>query len=259
VLPRITDTGTVLLDIIAEDSDADLVRVISNGEENTIPEKRMNRSETQVRVNDGQTIVIGGLRKTNNERDVTKALPILSDIPLLGRLFKSTSRDVVNDTLMIFLTTTIVDESTQPEAQRLAAVDDDFAKAYREEQKSTLGRWGNRLTQGKDEVQVSVGQSGHMFSDSHEVTLDDVRQRLSALKNPACAKLVVRKHPRAPEAVLDALAELGIEYGVCVQFDFGTPAFVPDYGAMSGTDHPAPESSLDGALPIVVEATEVRK
>lgn len=259
VLPRITDTGTVLLDIQAEDSDATMVKVIANGEENTIPEKRENRSETQVRVQDGQTIVIGGLRKANNEKDVSKSVPVLSEIPLLGKLFKTTSRDVVNNTLMIFLTTTVVNESTQPEAQRLAAIDEEFAKTYRQQKKNSFARLGDKMTRGKDEIIVSVGQSGHMFSEEQEVTLNDVRLRLNELKNPACATLVVRKHPRAPQAVLDALGQLAVECGVRIHFDNSLSAFVPDYSAISGPDRPAPESSLDGATPVLVEATEERQ
>jgi len=56
---------------------------------------------------DGQTIVIGGLRKQEKRQDVSK-VPILGDMPLVGVLFKSNTESIKTTELVIFVTPTIV-------------------------------------------------------------------------------------------------------------------------------------------------------
>jgi type II secretory pathway component GspD/PulD (secretin) len=61
-------------------------------------------------VKDGETIVIGGLRKKNTTRTIDK-LPILGDIPFLGKFFRRNVEEVVNSELLIFVTPHIINES----------------------------------------------------------------------------------------------------------------------------------------------------
>jgi general secretion pathway protein D len=64
-------------------------------------------ASTQVLVRDGQTIVLGGLR--DHERDVTRSgIPILSNLPLIGGLFGSASRQTNETELYLFLTPRII-------------------------------------------------------------------------------------------------------------------------------------------------------
>ncbi len=68
-----------------------------------------NNAETNVIVRNGRTAVIGGL--TTEDEVVTEiGVPLLKDIPLLGRLFKYTNRRTESRDLVIFVTPTIVDE-----------------------------------------------------------------------------------------------------------------------------------------------------
>jgi len=62
---------------------------------------------TTVSVNDGQTIVIGGIIKENSNR-ATKAIPLLSSLPLIGELFKSTDNVKTKSELMVFITPRIL-------------------------------------------------------------------------------------------------------------------------------------------------------
>jgi type IV pilus assembly protein PilQ len=62
---------------------------------------------TQVLVNDGQTVVLGGILTTNSSNVVNK-VPWLGDIPVLGNLFKTTNRTNKKDELLIFVTPKIV-------------------------------------------------------------------------------------------------------------------------------------------------------
>ncbi len=62
---------------------------------------------TSVSVRDGQTIVIGGIMKDNKTR-ITKGVPLLSEIPIIGELFKSTENQNTRSELMVFLTPRIL-------------------------------------------------------------------------------------------------------------------------------------------------------
>jgi general secretion pathway protein D len=63
-------------------------------------------------VKDGETIVLGGIMRTE-VRANTKKLPILGDIPLLGNLFKSTSRQDVKTELLVFLRPVVVRDEAE--------------------------------------------------------------------------------------------------------------------------------------------------
>jgi type IV pilus assembly protein PilQ len=64
---------------------------------------------TQVLVNDGQTVVLGGILETTHRDDQTK-VPLLGDIPVLGALFKEQHKENDKDELLIFVTPKIVRE-----------------------------------------------------------------------------------------------------------------------------------------------------
>lgn len=64
-------------------------------------------AETELLVNDGETIVIGGIRKTTKRNDVS-GVPVMKDIPVLGWLFKSKGITDNKEELLIFITPQIV-------------------------------------------------------------------------------------------------------------------------------------------------------
>jgi type II secretory pathway component GspD/PulD (secretin) len=76
-----------------------------------VPTVDIRRADTVAMIKDGQTIVIGGLRKRETSRDITK-VPLLGDLPLVGGLFKSETESVEVNELVVFITTTII---TEPE------------------------------------------------------------------------------------------------------------------------------------------------
>ncbi len=75
----------------------------------TVPVVATKEAETRVMVGDGETIVIGGLMRTE-ERDRLSQVPLLGDIPLLGGLFRKKTKGEVKTDLLIFVTATIVKE-----------------------------------------------------------------------------------------------------------------------------------------------------
>lgn len=74
-----------------------------------LPAIDRRRVKTQVRVNNGETVVLGGIYETINRNDVNK-VPFLGDLPFLGYLFKNTDRREIKTEVMIFLTPRILDE-----------------------------------------------------------------------------------------------------------------------------------------------------
>ncbi len=96
VTPQITDVGTILLNVVAENSTA----VASGGFAPAISTQRM---QTQVMVPDGGTTVIGGAL-LDSERENQDRTPGVSKIPLLGNLFKR--KGVFRDSteLLFFIT-----------------------------------------------------------------------------------------------------------------------------------------------------------
>lgn len=70
--------------------------------------------ETKVLVADGRTVVLGGLIKEDLQ-DAQQKVPLLGDIPWLGRLFRSDSSNLTTSNLLIFIKPTIIREDDELE------------------------------------------------------------------------------------------------------------------------------------------------
>jgi type II secretory pathway component GspD/PulD (secretin)/tetratricopeptide (TPR) repeat protein len=73
-----------------------------------LPRLRARQLATSATVWDGQTVVLGGLI-TEDVTKVRDKVPVIGDLPLVGRLFRSESRSSVKKNLVIFVTPTIID------------------------------------------------------------------------------------------------------------------------------------------------------
>jgi type IV pilus assembly protein PilQ len=104
VTPHITPDGKVRLEVLAKKDEADFSRTVQD-----VPAIRTQEAQTELLVNDGDTIVIGGIviQDTSWSED---RVPFLWRIPLLGWLFKN--RQIVEEKteLLIFLSPTIIDD-----------------------------------------------------------------------------------------------------------------------------------------------------
>jgi type II secretory pathway component HofQ len=74
-----------------------------------VPESTTQTLQTNRRVHNGDTIVVGGFVRRSDTSN-TSAVPILSRLPLIGSLFRSKSRDAGDRELLIFLTPTIIED-----------------------------------------------------------------------------------------------------------------------------------------------------
>ncbi|MEO6896415.1 MAG: type IV pilus secretin PilQ family protein, partial [Caldimonas sp.] len=104
VTPQITPEGNVILDVdITNDS---VGRATAAGF--AINTKHV---KTQVLVENGGTVVIGGIFTQNDREDITK-VPFLGDVPYLGNLFKTRTTSSSKSELLIFLTPKVVTDRT---------------------------------------------------------------------------------------------------------------------------------------------------
>ena len=101
VTPQIASNGEVVLDV---DVTKDSVGAMTT-QGYAINTKHV---KTQVTIDNGGTLVIGGIYQEDNRKAVDK-VPLLGDIPLLGNLFKTTTRSVNKNELLIFLTPHLLD------------------------------------------------------------------------------------------------------------------------------------------------------
>ena len=101
VTPQIAPNGEVVLDV---DVTKDSVGAMTT-QGYAINTKHV---KTQVTIDNGGTLVIGGIYQEDNRKAVDK-VPLLGDIPLLGNLFKTTTRSVNKNELLIFLTPHLLD------------------------------------------------------------------------------------------------------------------------------------------------------
>ncbi len=105
VTPQITPDNKVILDLVINQDTVGSIVTTSDGSESVAIDTQ--EISTQVLVDNGETVVLGGIYQQTMNSTVKK-VPLLGDIPLLGVLFRSTSEDTTKDELLIFVTPRIV-------------------------------------------------------------------------------------------------------------------------------------------------------
>lgn len=101
VTPHVTPDNRIDMQIAIQKNDVESISA------DGVPVLSTNDAETELLIDDGDTIVIGGVVKTTKSRG-KNGLPVLADIPMLGALFKSTSDATSKNELLIFITPRIV-------------------------------------------------------------------------------------------------------------------------------------------------------
>jgi len=103
VTPRINEKTKITLLV-----DATVEALLSAAEINTDQPRSTNRTvKTQVTVSDGDTVIIGGLI-AENILENKKFVPVLSDLPFIGKMFQSTQLTKEQRELLIFITPNVV-------------------------------------------------------------------------------------------------------------------------------------------------------
>lgn len=129
VTPEINDERFVTMHIRPEVSNVirTLEYSIQPNVVNKVPIVGTTTAETSIKVKDGTTIIIGGLRKDDKTKEVRK-VPLLGDIPLLGAAFRRIEDTVQKTEVVVFITPRIIsgdidvhDEEHRPKPARTAA------------------------------------------------------------------------------------------------------------------------------------------
>ncbi|MBU2852232.1 type IV pilus secretin PilQ [Acidithiobacillus ferrivorans] len=102
VTPHISPNGKITLDVDAQNNQPNYAQALPSG----IPIDTQ-QVKTKLLVNNGQTVVIGGIY-TDSTTQTETGVPLLRDIPLLGWLFKSHLNNVAKTELLVFLTPKVI-------------------------------------------------------------------------------------------------------------------------------------------------------
>ena len=107
VTPQITPDNKIILDlIITQDTRGDTVQT-ANGPAVAINTQQI---QTQVLVDNGQTVVLGGIYQQETTNAVSK-VPLLGDVPYLGMFFRNTKEINEKRELLIFVTPRIMNDN----------------------------------------------------------------------------------------------------------------------------------------------------
>ena len=121
VIPHVTRDGMIRLSLNPRFS-VNTGKVVIPGTNLSSPQPIVATREalTTALIRDGQTVVIGGLRKQDILKQQTK-IPLLGDMPIIGGLFKFEGERTVNNELVVFITPHIIEEPvlTQAECEAL--------------------------------------------------------------------------------------------------------------------------------------------
>jgi type IV pilus assembly protein PilQ len=110
VTPQITPDNNIIMDLrVHKDNVGDVIS--TGGLGGTVPSIDTRAVETQVLVEDGQTVVLGGIYETERRETISK-VPFLGDIPAVGVLFRSKQLQNDKSELLIFVTPRILEEGS---------------------------------------------------------------------------------------------------------------------------------------------------
>ncbi len=126
VTPRISPDGIVVMEIDAQrselgpEAEGTPIFVSSTGQVIRAPQVKQTLAQTTVSATDGQTVVLGGLI-SKQISDTHRSVPYLSDVPVLGHLFRFDAKNVVKKELLIIMTPHVV--RTEEDAESVKRVE----------------------------------------------------------------------------------------------------------------------------------------
>ena len=136
--------NTIQLNVVPEVSQWVKDVVMGN---NIVPQVSTRRAESTIKINNGDTMVIGGLIEAKSVNDVYE-VPLLSKIPFLGRAFRSKTTNNTKTNLIILLTAHIVDEDHRSKVSSKAVKELNEVKPLRISE--TIEEISEPIIDGKD-------------------------------------------------------------------------------------------------------------
>jgi len=155
VTPHVNEKRKIKLEISQTVSEAQTNKI--GGSDSPIVNRR--EVKTTVMVDDKKTLLIGGLIK-KNLNTAREGIPVLMDIPYLGRLFSSTSVIQTSTELLILLTPRVID-TTEEGSAALRDYEDEMRQLFREIRKRQGTTWEHKHSQAeRPSISEKVDPSG---------------------------------------------------------------------------------------------------
>lgn len=190
VKPQVGEGGTVRMTVFQEKSDVESVSSTQG------PTTTKSSIETTVVVDDGQTLILGGLLKDQYGNDESQ-VPLLADIPVLGNLFKSRSRARSKTNLMVFLRPVVLRSQDASNEVTLNRYD------YMRQRQAEVGPPPNAVLQVRDAPVMDP------LKFSSELTMPSVRQPLDDPNAPTPTVVVPPDSRFAPKLAPQPSAPAG--------------------------------------------------
>ena len=106
-VPRINEDGQISASVFVEVSTPASVTLNVGGQKTDAYQITTRSAQTNVRMKDGDTLVIGGLISSIEAKSLSK-VPILGDLPILGQFFRNLSKSKTESEVVIFLKAKVV-------------------------------------------------------------------------------------------------------------------------------------------------------
>lgn len=170
VTPHINDGDSLVLEIVQEVSSLTGAAEEVNASDLITNERRI---ETKVLAENGQTIVLGGLIK-DEVQSVQQKIPLLGDIPWLGRLFRNDSTKVTKTHLMVFIRSTIIRSS-----QALNGATAEKYKYIYDIQQAKIDNGMNLIDDGQMPILPEWQQQLESITREHQEGAIDLKQEMA--------------------------------------------------------------------------------
>jgi general secretion pathway protein D len=193
--PNINSNGNIVLELFSE------VTNIEGGSVSTVnPTFNKRNVKTFITVDNGQTVVIGGLVSTERLQAVKK-IPLLGDIPLLGFIFRRTTYETKRTNLMVFITPIILNDREMADGltRTKRSQQIDMSRILQEDirlwpqRKQPLLRNENSGDDKDHEIYIVDPENRPVSAVPKETKPDDRRPELEELKQDRATDILIEK------------------------------------------------------------------
>jgi general secretion pathway protein D len=173
VLPRISASGTVTMDITQEVSSFGSNVAVGNETAPTFPKAEVTNT---FYVKDGETVAIAGLIRNSNSTG-RKGIPFLSEIPILGSLFGTTTKTELRTELIILITPHVIQSH-----EKLQEMSDELKDSLRNVRKLVDEKQEERRESIQD-AHKEKEQAGHeILKEEQKKTVEEQKKATEAQK-----------------------------------------------------------------------------
>jgi type II secretion system protein D len=184
--PAINEDGGVRMKIHPEVSqigpDSEAVTITANVKS---PVFERNFADTTITVRDGETAIIGGMIRTD-VNETTQKIPIIGDLPIVGRIFQNRVHEKKKTEIVVFITPHVI-EDAETLRRRTRAASEEFTLAPAEIIQQEIERWTNGLD---PDCAVSHYNKGTVYLEGarYDDAVHELEQAVAAAPRDAASR-----------------------------------------------------------------------